>query len=106
MMRRAWLLALVVLPCTGCLGGSDAPESAASAKTRAAAAASGSSTVAADTLANTRIGGPYGTVLAFRFRSEWTGSVRGVRFYVVRNSDGRTRLQRRDRRHAPRRAHA
>lgn len=45
--------------------------------------------VAADTLANTRIGGPYGTVLAFRFRARWTGEVRAVRFYAVLNSDGR-----------------
>jgi hypothetical protein len=45
--------------------------------------------VAADTLANTRIGGPYGTVLAFRFRAAWTGVVRAVRFYAVLNSDGR-----------------
>jgi hypothetical protein len=45
--------------------------------------------VGADTLANTRIGGPYGTVLAFRFRSRWTGTVRAVRFYAVLNSDGR-----------------
>jgi hypothetical protein len=47
------------------------------------------STVAADSLANTRIGGPYGTVLAFRFRALWTGEVHGVRSYVVLNSDGR-----------------
>jgi hypothetical protein len=46
-------------------------------------------TVGADTLANTRIGGPYATALAFRFRSRWTGQVRAVRFYAVLNSDGR-----------------
>jgi hypothetical protein len=45
--------------------------------------------VGADTLANTRIGGPYATALAFRFRSRWTGLVRAVRFYAVLNSDGR-----------------
>lgn len=45
--------------------------------------------VGADTLANTRIGGPYATVLAFRFRARWTGVVRAVRFYAVLNSDGR-----------------
>jgi hypothetical protein len=48
------------------------------------------SIVAADSLANTRIGGPYGTALAYRFRSRWTGVVRGVRFYIVVNSDGRS----------------
>ena len=44
------------------------------------------SRVGADALANTRIGGPFGTTLAFRFRSTWSGSVTGVRFYVVVNS--------------------
>jgi hypothetical protein len=90
MMRRACLLALVVLPFSACWGGKDAPEKAVTGSADARAGAAHSSTVAADTLANTRIGGPYGTVLAFRFRSGWTGTVRGVRFYVVRNSDGRT----------------
>jgi hypothetical protein len=44
--------------------------------------------VGADALANTRIGGPYGTTLAFRFRPTWSGSVTGVRFYVVVNGGG------------------
>jgi hypothetical protein len=47
------------------------------------------SLVAADSLANTRIGGPFGTVLAFRFRAQWTGSVRAVRCYVILNTRGR-----------------
>jgi hypothetical protein len=47
------------------------------------------SLVAADALANTRIGGPYGTVLAFRFRARWTGTVRGVRCYVILNTRNR-----------------
>lgn len=91
-MRRACLLALAALPFGACWGGTDAPDTAAkgAAEQPRRATASRSATVAADTLANTRIGGPYGTVLAFRFRSAWTGEVRGVRFYVVRNSDGRT----------------
>jgi hypothetical protein len=42
----------------------------------------------ADALANTPIGGPFGTTLAFRFRSTWSGSVTGVRFYVVVNFGG------------------
>jgi hypothetical protein len=42
----------------------------------------------ADSLANTRIGGPFGTTLAFGFRPKWSGSVTSVRFYVVVNSDG------------------
>jgi hypothetical protein len=44
--------------------------------------------VGADALANTRIGGPFGTTLAFRFRPTWSGSVTGVRFYIVVNSNG------------------
>jgi hypothetical protein len=47
------------------------------------------SLVAADSLANTPIGGPFGTVLAFRFRAGWTGTVRGVRFYVIVNTSER-----------------
>jgi hypothetical protein len=47
------------------------------------------SLVAADSLANTRIGGPYGTALAFRFRAGWTGTVRAVRFYVIVNNRAR-----------------
>ena len=91
-MRQACLLALVVFPFTACWGGSDAPDAPARDPARAARSAveAKSATVAADSLANTRIGGPYGTVLAFRFRAAWTGQVRGVRFYVVRNSDGRS----------------
>lgn len=90
-MHRACLLAVAALPFGACWGGTDAPNTAATgAAEQRSAAASHTATVAADSLANTRIGGPYGTVLAFRFRSAWTGEVRGVRFYVVRNSDGRT----------------
>src|SRR5918998_2848559 len=90
-MRRACLLALAALPFGACWGGTDAPDTAATAAAeQRSGAASRSATVAADSLANTRIGGPYGTVLAFRFRSSWTGEVRAVRVYVIRNSDGRT----------------
>jgi hypothetical protein len=46
--------------------------------------------VGADSLANTQIGGPDSTVLAYRFRSRWTGVVRAVRFYIVVNAEGRT----------------
>jgi hypothetical protein len=76
-----------------CGGGRAAPARTAAAAAPAASPDPASerrgSLVAADTLANTRIGGPYGTVLAFRFRSQWTGVVRGVRVYVVVNTDGR-----------------
>ncbi len=101
-MRRAALVALVALPfaAAACWGGEDgsppagergsaAPGSAAGDGANVRSAASYNATVAADSLANTRIGGPYATVLAYRFRSRWTGTVQGVRFYVVLNSDGR-----------------
>lgn len=95
---RISLLSLLVasLGAVSCGGGGAAPartsaDSSAPATTAAAdpAAERPGSLVAADTLANTRIGGPYGTVLAFRFRSRWTGVVRSVRVYLVVNSDGR-----------------
>jgi hypothetical protein len=66
--------------------GSEPPS--ASAGGPAPGARSGS-LVAADTLSNTTIGGPKGTVLAFRFRARWTGPVRGVRFHVIINPSGR-----------------
>jgi hypothetical protein len=93
-MRGACVLALAALAvgATACWGGSESADtaatSAAPAEVRGAAAQD--ATVAADSLANTRVGGPYGTVLAFRFRAGWSGEVRALRFYVVRNSDGRT----------------
>ena len=48
------------------------------------------SLVQADALGNTVIGGPYRTMLTFRFRATWTGSVVAVRVYVIRNVNGRT----------------
>ena len=94
--RISLLILLVASIGAGSCGGGGAARTAAdssAAPTTAAAADPAAerhgSLVAADTLANTRIGGPYGTVLAFRFRSQWTGVVRSVRVYVVVNSDGR-----------------
>jgi hypothetical protein len=96
---RISLLILVVasVGAGSCGGGGASPtrtatDSAAAPATAAgadAASARHGTLVGADTLANTRIGGPYGTVLAYRFRSQWTGVVRSVRVYVVVNSDGR-----------------
>jgi hypothetical protein len=77
----------LVSACASNAGPADTGASPA-ARARGAGGLAGE-VVAADTLANTRIGGPYGTVLAFRFRSGWTGVVRAVRFYAVLNSDGR-----------------
>lgn len=42
----------------------------------------------ADALGNTIIGGGDRAELAFRFRATWTGSVTGVRFYVMKDGDG------------------
>jgi hypothetical protein len=47
------------------------------------------SLIEADSLANTPIGGPHDTALAFRFRAEWTGPVAGVRCYVIVNTEAR-----------------
>lgn len=47
------------------------------------------SLIGADSLSNTTIGGPKGTVLAFRFRARWTGGVRAVRFHVIFNTGER-----------------
>ena len=46
--------------------------------------------VQADALGNSQIGGSGRGALAFRFRSKWTGSVAAVRFYMIRNVNGRT----------------
>jgi hypothetical protein len=48
------------------------------------------SLIQADALGNTVIGGSDGTQLSFRFRATWTGSVVGVRSYVIKNVNGRT----------------
>lgn len=71
---------LVGLLATGCGQGATSP--------RVAGTAPGwfGPGVGADALANTRIGGPFGTTLAFRFRPTWSGNVTGVRFYIVANS--------------------
>jgi hypothetical protein len=94
--RVTGALAFVVLILGGVLGiasacsddggqarGLSAPATAAQGAQRTG------SLIAADTLWNTRIGGPNGTVLAFRFRARWTGPVRGVRFFVILNPPGR-----------------
>jgi hypothetical protein len=88
----ALVLAALVIGATACWGGSESADTAETnaATGKARAAGSRNSTVAADSLANTRIGGPYGTVLAYRFRSGWTGEIRALRFYVITNPDGRT----------------
>ncbi len=90
--RRGALIALVVLSATGCAEvSSRAGET--SAVTRLPAAAGGArgaafghgSLIGADSLSNTTIGGPKGTVLAYRFRAPWSGPARAVRFNVIFN---------------------
>ncbi|HEX7300479.1 MAG TPA: hypothetical protein VF257_15890 [Solirubrobacteraceae bacterium] len=48
------------------------------------------SLIQADALGNTVIGGPDRTSLSFRFRATWTGSVAALRFYIIKNVNGRT----------------
>jgi hypothetical protein len=48
------------------------------------------SLVQADALGNTVIGGSDHTQLSFRFRATWTGSVVGIRCYVIKNVNGRS----------------
>jgi hypothetical protein len=93
---RAWvggIVAACVLATVGACGGDGDEGRPASAgdggEVVPSAAVARGTMVEADTLANTRIGGPYGTVLAFRFQSGWTGVVRAVRFYAVLNGHGR-----------------
>jgi hypothetical protein len=94
--RITGVLVCAVLVLGGMLGiasgcstdGGPAPGPSAAATAPQGAHQTGS-LIAADTLWNTRIGGPNGTVLAFRFRARWTGPVRGVRFFVILNPPGR-----------------
>ena len=69
----------------GCGGGHSLTATAA-VGTAAAPTAWFGPQVGADALANTRIGGPGGTTLAFRFRPTWSGVVTAVRFYIVVNN--------------------
>jgi hypothetical protein len=48
------------------------------------------SLVQADALGNTVIGGDDRTALSFRFRATWTGTVKALRFYVIKNVNGRS----------------
>jgi hypothetical protein len=95
MDRRARAAALGAVVIAGALLGIaaafsiDNPKSARQAAADAPDAGRPGSLVAADTLSNTTIGGPHGTALAYRFRAQWTGSVRGVRFHIILNPSGR-----------------
>jgi len=85
----AALAALPVVLLVSTCSSSDADRS------RGAAAATGfahqtGSLVQADALGNTVIGGSDGTALSFRFRAGWTGSAVALRFYIIKNVNGRT----------------
>ena len=88
--RRSALVAACVIACAAvvwaCSAGGTSGGGSASGATRPARL---SSLVAADALANTRIGGPFRTALAYRFRARWTGTLSGVRFYVITNPSDR-----------------
>ena len=48
------------------------------------------SLVGSDALENFPIGGPRRGVFAYRFRSQWTGAVKAVRFFAILNTDERS----------------
>lgn len=86
--RACFAPALVGLLAVGCGGGHSLTTTGRLASVGPAAGRTAwfGPQVGADALANTRIGGPGGTTLAFRFRSTWSGVVTGVRFYIVVNN--------------------
>jgi hypothetical protein len=82
---------LVVLASACSSSGSDGAHSdpagvvAAGARTLSAG-----SFVQADALGNSVIGGSDRSALAFRFRATWTGTVKAIRCYVIKNVNGRS----------------
>ena len=106
------VLGVLLLGAPGCSGASTQADATSGPP---GAAFSSGSLIGADSLSNTRIGGPYKTVLAYRFRAAWTGVVRAVRIHVTFNTGERSgysggtygvlrvalMLDRPDRRHTP-----
>jgi hypothetical protein len=96
----AWMacvtMPLVVLASACSSSGSDAKSNGSSASGGIAARATSpftlgtGSLVQADALGNTVIGGDDRTSLSFRFKATWTGTVKSVRFYVIKNVNGRS----------------
>jgi hypothetical protein len=80
---------VVLLVSTCSSRGADRPDPTASAALVSGAHRAGS-LVQADALGNTVIGGRDRTSLSFRFRAAWTGSVDGLRFYVITNTSERS----------------
>jgi hypothetical protein len=90
----AWMacatIPLIVVASACSSGGSNGDKSTAISASVSAAALRSGSFVQADSLGNTVIGGSDRTSLAFRFRATWTGSVSAIRFYVIKNVNGRS----------------
>jgi hypothetical protein len=90
----AWMacatIPLIVVASACSSGGSNGDESTAISASVSAAGLRSGSFVQADSLGNTVIGGSDRTSLAFRFRATWTGSVSAIRFYVIKNVNGRS----------------
>jgi hypothetical protein len=76
-----FVVGLLTVALSGCSG--DSTQAGAAAAAGGTSAFSHGSLIGADSLSNTTIGGPRGTVLAFRFRARWTGLVQSVRFHLI-----------------------
>ena len=88
----AWMACatiLLVVVASACSSSGSNGASTASGAIGGATLRSGSF-VQADSLGNTVIGGSDRSSLAFRFRATWTGSVAAIRFYVIKNVNGRS----------------
>ena len=82
------LLVVVASACSS--SGSNGASTASGAIGAIGATLRSGSFVQADSLGNTVIGGSDRSSLAFRFRATWTGSVAAIRFYVIKNVNGRS----------------
>lgn len=79
----------LVFAATAC-SSSSSSDGSDTARAAAAATLRTGSFVQADALGNTVIGGSDRSALAFRFRATWTGTVAALRFYVIKNVNGRS----------------
>jgi hypothetical protein len=90
----AWMacvtIPLVVVASACSSNGSGGGDSANNALAASAGNLRTGSLVQADALGNTVIGGDDRTSLSFRFRASWTGTVKAIRFYVIKNVNGRS----------------
>ena len=87
------LVGVIAVAAACSSNGSDHASSRSDSVSRASAPAGAyraGTLVQADSLGNSVIGGPDRSSLTFRFRATWTGSVVAIRFYVIKNVNGRT----------------